>query len=175
MKSVCYELLYESEESELATQTPKDSNIQKNIRKNALPISASNNDYFNKLFAEETEQQESYINNSQEGAFKFQKQQEIKEEVQKFASLLSNPLFLKETLSSIDFWINNENKFPNLSKIYLMLSTITSSSAFIERFFSICGVIFDKRNQNSKDDLFITRSMLASNIKILDELVSTQK
>ena len=45
-----------------------------------------------------------------------------------------------------------------------------SSSAFIERFFSICGFIQDKRRAKTSIDLFKKRCLLRANIKILNEL-----
>ena len=47
---------------------------------------------------------------------------------------------------------------------------INSSSAFIERYFSICGLVQDKRRMNISIDLFKKRCFLRANIKILNEL-----
>ena len=52
----------------------------------------------------------------------------------------------------------------------LILLNINSSSAFIERFFSICGFIQDKRRQNITIELFKMRCILRANIKILSEI-----
>lgn len=51
-------------------------------------------------------------------------------------------------------------------------STIRSSSAFVERLFSICGIIRDKRSENMKEDLFEHRAMLASNIELINKVAS---
>ena len=47
---------------------------------------------------------------------------------------------------------------------------INASNAFIERYFSICGFVQDKRRMNIAPDLFKTRCLLRANIKILNEL-----
>ena len=69
-----------------------------------------------------------------------------------------------------EFWLDKKAKFSNLFKLYLRFSSIPASSAFIERFFSICGVVCKQRAGNSLDDLLITRSFLKCNIEILNEL-----
>ncbi len=49
----------------------------------------------------------------------------------------------------------------------ILITLINSSSAFIERFFSVCGVINTDRNQNMKHDLFEIYAFLTSNMHIL--------
>ena len=57
-----------------------------------------------------------------------------------------------------------------LNQLYLILNNIPSSSAFIERFFSICGVFNKPRASTMTDGLFRCRCMLKTNIKILEEI-----
>jgi len=81
-----------------------------------------------------------------------------------------------ENLNSPKLKISNHNDkrtFPKICELALILLNINSSSAFIERFFSICGFIQDKRRQNITIDLFKMRCLLRANIKILDELKGT--
>lgn len=66
--------------------------------------------------------------------------------------------------------MEKKTNFPNLFKLYVRFSSIPASSAFIERFFSICGVVCKQRAGNSSDDLLITRSFLKCNIEILNEM-----
>jgi len=61
---------------------------------------------------------------------------------------------------------------PNLRDLALKLLTIPSTSAFVERFFSICGVVNDKRRTNMREDTFVARTLLKPNVKILNELRS---
>ncbi|CAF1089479.1 unnamed protein product [Brachionus calyciflorus] len=46
------------------------------------------------------------------------------------------------------FWNEFSYKFPNLSIVSRKVFSIPASSAFIERFFSICGLACDKRSMN---------------------------
>ena len=73
------------------------------------------------------------------------------------------------------FWQKNALQLPNLYEIALVLLNVQASSAFIERFFSICGVVCSRRATNMKPDLIIKRSMLKSNIHILNHLNSFSK
>jgi len=100
---------------------------------------------------------------------------EIAVEVENFRKLLmrNNSKIINETTSSKEFWIKNKKTFPKICELALILLNINSSSAFIERFFSICGFIQDKRRQNITIDLFKMRCLLRANIKILDELKGT--
>jgi hypothetical protein len=45
-------------------------------------------------------------------------------------------------------------------------------NAFIERYFSICGIICKKRSMAMNDDLIVMRSLLKSNMELLKELNS---
>ena len=100
---------------------------------------------------------------------------EIAVEVENLRKLLlrNNSKLINETTSSKEFWIKNKKTFPKIYELALILLNINSSSAFIERFFSICGFIQDKRRQNITIDLFKKRCLLRANIKILDELKET--
>ena len=82
---------------------------------------------------------------------------------------------MRKVYSSNVFWMNNFLKFYNLSKIFLIISGISCSSAFIERFFSICGIIGNQRNYNMKQDLFFMRAMLAGNIELLKDCSDENK
>jgi hypothetical protein len=98
------------------------------------------------------------------------KKKEIENEFNDFWKTILEEMFKKESTSTVQFWRKNSIKFPHMSKLALLLLTIQSSSAFIERFFSVCGVVCKPRASNMKDDLIIKRSMLKVNIKILDSL-----
>ena len=97
---------------------------------------------------------------------------DIIKEVENFRVLVTQnkSKLIYETDSSKIFWLDRIDVFPYLSKLALILSNINSSSAFIERFFSICGFVEDKRQMNITQDLFTTRCLLRANIKILNEL-----
>jgi hypothetical protein len=98
----------------------------------------------------------------------------IEEEIFKFAPLFDNTSkFFTKFKSNKYFWKFYREKVPMLNQLYLILNNIPSSSAFIERFFSICGVVNKPRASTMTDGLFRCRCMLKTNIKILEELTET--
>ena len=94
---------------------------------------------------------------------------EIKIEKNLFLSKLSENNF--DFVSSRQFWIENSTKMPILADLALLLLNIPSSSAFIERFFSICGAICNKRSGNYSDDMIILRSFLKANMNTLQNMI----
>ncbi len=72
--------------------------------------------------------------------------------------------------SNNDFWLENKAMMTILFKTAIILLNIPSSSAFIERFFSICGVVCECRRERQSDDMIICRSKLKANIEILKKL-----
>ncbi len=100
------------------------------------------------------------------------KKSALDEEVSKYKLILQSDEFKTSKFRSKQFWINHANKLPNLAKLAVILLNIQCSSSCIERFFSICGVVCKKHSSNQNDDLVITRYLLKSNIKLLDELSS---
>ncbi len=99
-------------------------------------------------------------------------QNNLEKEVDKFRKYLSanNFRIFSEIKSTKDFWLKHTTEYPNLAKLALILLNICSSSAYIERFFSICGFVQKKRSCNITIDLFKKRCMLRSNLNILKEL-----
>ena len=51
-----------------------------------------------------------------------------------------------------------------------MFFNIPTSSAYVEHFFSICGVVNRKRAGNMTDETLINRAFLKSNLTILNEM-----
>ena len=101
-------------------------------------------------------------------ALKFKKIEEIK----RFSEIISKENFVHSNTSSNKFWMGKKLEFPNLCTIFLILESINASSAFIERFFSKCGIIVTKRNQNLNEESFNDRVMLCSNMPILNKMKS---
>ena len=131
----------------------KEDLFYKNIFKNEKPISQNNLD----------------------AAHLFHLNQEVADEVKRYSNLIKDKNFIESCENSPDFWINNAENYPILYKTALVLCSINSSSAFIERFFSICGVINDCRRGNMDKDLFFIRAFLACNIDILNKLTPIEK
>ena len=96
----------------------------------------------------------------------------VSKEIDIFRKILceNNSKTITDSHSTCQFWLINKEKLPYLSKLALLLMNINSSSAFIERYFSICGLVQDKRRMNISIDLFKKRCFLRANIKILNEL-----
>jgi hypothetical protein len=68
-----------------------------------------------------------------------------------------------------EYWCSAETRrdFPYLSQIGLKLRGMKPSSAFIERYWSQCGLICDAHNANMSPAIIITRSMLRAHMDIL--------
>ena len=98
---------------------------------------------------------------------------EIDLEIHEYAKELRNiNEKIEEMKSSTNYWLQNQSKFRKLSELYFLLNSIPASSAYIERFFSISGIVCDQKRMTMEDDLIIHRSMLKANMKFLDILAS---
>ncbi|RNA42616.1 hypothetical protein BpHYR1_009249 [Brachionus plicatilis] len=62
--------------------------------------------------------------------------------------------------STKEFYSTNSSKLPILSSVAKKLFSTPASSAFVERYFSICGVVSSKRNQNIKTKNFLCKIVL---------------
>lgn len=61
----------------------------------------------------------------------------------------------KYNFDSNCFWEEHKLRYPLISKLALILVNIPASSAQIERFFSISGIISSSRRANMNDDFLI--------------------
>jgi hypothetical protein len=82
---------------------------------------------------------------------------------------------LETIRSTPKFWEENKDKYEHLHKTATILLNIPASSAFIERYFSVCGIISNNRCGNMSPDLLITRSLLQANIELLEDLSTERK
>ena len=94
---------------------------------------------------------------------------EVEKEIIKFKEILNSHKMVYNHSTSY-FWLSNSKELPHLNKLSIILLNIQASSAFIERFFSITGVVFKSRCGNMGDDLIIIRSLLKTNMEILEKL-----
>jgi hypothetical protein len=62
---------------------------------------------------------------------------DFKSECQKFISSITT----KKAIKTKEFWRIHKKELPHLYSLYLRLLSIPASSAFIERYFSITGII----------------------------------
>ena len=95
---------------------------------------------------------------------------QIEREKLEFIKLLDNNNLNFANKSTANFWLKEQNNLPNISKLAIILLNIPSSSAFIERHYSKSGNIVKPRCRNMSSETIIKRSILKSNMKILDEL-----
>jgi hypothetical protein len=139
----------------------------KNIRQKEPSTSSdinSNSSFLDDLF-EDDEQNEQLIEESHQ-SLRYEK---VQLEINKLRNLfLEKKYQITETNSQ--FWRNNERSFPELYKLAIIILNIQSSSSFVERFFSICGVVCKKRATNMKNKLIIMRSMMKANFHLLNIL-----
>ena len=99
----------------------------------------------------------------------FNIEQLVEKEKELYVNILRNCEFTNKT-SYEDFWYARRKEMPYLYKLSLMYYNIPTSSAYVERFFSICGIVNRKRAGNMSDDTLINRAFLKSNLNILNEM-----
>ena len=157
IKEACIKILYKNFE--------KNEENQPKITETPLTADSNFSHFFGEFF--KTDQIEE-TNNFDSKVFKRDKQ--IDEEISIFAEIIGDTNFIQSLNSTTSFWMDNTIKMPKLYELSMVLLNICSSSAFIERFFSICGLVCGKRSLNMKDDLIIQRSMIKINMSILAEL-----
>ncbi len=97
---------------------------------------------------------------------------ELNNEIKEYKAILyeNDAYRLKSTKCTKSFWRKYAKKLPLLYQLAEILLNINSSGAAIERFYSICGILSNKRASNLSPELFITRCLLRANIHILNEL-----
>ena len=96
-------------------------------------------------------------------------QLDIQKEKIEFLKIIDNKDF--KTKSTAHFWKKNIDKFPQISRLAAILFNIPSSSAYIERFYSIAGNVCKQRCGNMSSETIIYRSVLKANIGNLDKLM----
>ena len=101
--------------------------------------------------------------------FSFSYSDKIVNKKNEFIKMLDEKDLTKIKFTNL-FWLSNAQLYPNLSRVSLILMNIASNSAFVERFFSLTGIISNEKRRNMSAKLLITRSMLSSNITLLEQL-----
>jgi hypothetical protein len=172
LSSVVFELnyaSYERKESEGAAGSTQASDKSSELLSNSV-VSSSNSqksvqedDLFDRYVSISTRTQE---NNHQAQVVWMKAQIEL--EKGKYLKILRGDL--KDIKSTQEFWFKHKYETPHFYKAALKLLNIPASSAFIERYFSICGIINNDRCGNMSSDLLITRSLLKANVEVLDSL-----
>ena len=96
---------------------------------------------------------------------------DLDKEVRKFTAIVRSDEFQKaHRHSNRSFWKKHMLQLPRLYELVKYALNMPCSSAAIDRFFNICQIRHDKRDRNSCDENVITKSTLATNVKLLEEL-----
>ena len=155
--------------SPLATKLIFPNNVDKVSPKTAeRSMEASNQnavDPFYSDFFDANKQTKS--DNSQVESKKFRFNIQLESEILKYTQLLGTTSEINLNFS--EFWLSNSKIYPIHSKLTKILYNISSTSAVLERFFRLSGIVCSARRSNMKDDLIIMRSLLKANVKILKE------
>jgi len=93
-------------------------------------------------------------------------------EILHFTELISNKQLIASCKNSSSFWIKNSKKLPKLSELFIIINSVPASTAGIERYFNITGLINNDRRLRMMDDLVEMRSLFKANLPILDELTT---
>lgn len=96
------------------------------------------------------------------------KTDQLLKEIEYFKLTVEDLINSNLRFSTKDFWRKYGKRLPILNQLAKILMNVPASSAFIERFFSICGIVCKQRAGNSDDDLVITRSLLKANLDIIN-------
>ena len=83
---------------------------------------------------------------------------------------IKEEMFVNNPIATKTFRLKNISEMPNLYELAVILLNVQLSSAFIERVFSVCGVVCTRRATNMKPDLIVKRSIFKSNMHILAHL-----
>ena len=111
----------------------------------------------------------------------FLKLSEEKREFLKYLQTINDEdpyTFISQSISqpvvSSEYWFRKKTELPYLYSLASCLFSIPISSAFIERFFSITGVISTQRRCNMATESLCDRSLLRSNSNFLEDLQINQ-
>ena len=77
-------------------------------------------------------------------------------------------------MDTCEFWKTHRSDMPLLSDLARKLLCILSSSACIERFFSICGVICTNMRGNMSPDMVRKRSIIKLNLDLIDDYLENE-
>ncbi len=77
---------------------------------------------------------------------------------------------MSKVKNSVEFWKKYYSEMPLLCELFTLLDNIPAASAQIERFFSMTGLVCDKRRLRMTKELIIMRSMLLANMSILQNI-----
>jgi hypothetical protein len=170
LKEIFILVIHEKEKIKRKLKKTTDEQMKASLNLNKPPASAMSDKVFNNMIESEE------LNfDYDETLDDLQINLLVDDEIMKFTKIIREKSFLEENFTTKQFWLKHKTLIPNLFNLSLIILNILPSSSVIERFFSICGVICENRRLAMKDDLLIERSLLKTNIKILEELSITSE
>ena len=92
---------------------------------------------------------------------------QLEDEKNKYINLLRETEYNKKQLSLAEFWVQYRSRLPLLNDLALHLLVIPASSAYIERFFSISGLINAKRSGNMSSETLRMKALLKANSQLI--------
>ena len=95
-------------------------------------------------------------------------EKELDAEVIKFTDIISKKI--NHTRSEKNFWEKFTKDLPKLTILYVKINSLPATSAFIERFFSLTGLVCEKRRMRMTEDLIEKRAILKANMTTLEKL-----
>ena len=108
-------------------------------------------------------------NKSIEGRrFKFEN--DLDKEIAIFSEFFVSRDTLKFISDTNEFWLQHKINLPILYKFAVKILSTPGTSAYIERFFSVSGIVCTNNSFNMNDDLIFMRSMLKANFRVVSEL-----
>lgn len=97
---------------------------------------------------------------------KISKLHDIRLECTQFLQFIEDGTNLQKSTQA--FWNEYGFKFPSRCKVARKIFSIPASSAFVERFFSVCGLACHKRSMNMKSETLIEKVMMRVNIDLIN-------
>ena len=96
------------------------------------------------------------------------KVRDLEREIKLYSEFIDeNSNIIQNIRSTASFWKKKKDKIPTLYQLSLKLSGIPSTSAMIERLFSIAGLVCDNRRPRMTNKLITMRYMLKANMALL--------
>ncbi len=156
LEKACLQIVYIKPEETLTDDT------QPQASPPSTASSVTDNQFYYPVEEEEFQRNEGHLT-----LFKRALQREIDCFLQNF---IDTETINENLKNSNEFWKKNRQKMPILYNLMIKIVSIPASTAYIERFFSVCGVVCRNRAMNMKDELVIIRCLLKANLKWLEEL-----
>ena len=166
LKDVCILFLYSRK-----SENEKEQALLDDSDNYGSQVSNKTQDNFASMSCYNYSQQSSEASQENE-AFIFKRDKELQKEISFLTELLGDKKRIQSYAAkkTAKFWTDFKSEMPNLFELQIILLNCPATSSFIERFFSLSGIVCDIRRLNMTDDLMLMRSLMKANMGILKEL-----